>query len=120
MSFFLEISLKLMCLTKYTTLPGPDPGFSVGGAWTHSGGVWPPTWALFSENVCENKRIGSCRRTPPLDPPMLTKLLKLSSYFVGVLMDDKPRTINQCDVSAIIPLHGDGSKQTEMYYPSKA
>ena len=21
-----------MCLTKYTTLPGPDPGFSVGGS----------------------------------------------------------------------------------------
>ena len=52
---------------------GPDPGFSVGGAWTHFGGFWPPTWALFSENVCENERIGSCRgRAParPLDPPM--------------------------------------------------
>ena len=39
------------------------------------GGFWPPTWALFSENVCKNKRIGSCRgpctgTPPPLDPPM--------------------------------------------------
>ena len=37
------------------------------------GGVWPPTWALFSENVCENERIGSCRGragTQSLDPPM--------------------------------------------------
>ena len=25
------------------------------------GWVWPPMWALFSENVCENERIVSCR-----------------------------------------------------------
>ena len=25
------------------------------------GGFWPPTWALFSDNVCKNERIGSCR-----------------------------------------------------------
>ena len=47
------------------------------GAWTHFGRFWPPTWALFSENVCENERIGSCRgggvrrARPPLDPPMI-------------------------------------------------
>ena len=52
---------------------GPDPGFSIGGVDPFWGGVWPPTWAVFSENVCENERIGSCRgRAParPLDPPM--------------------------------------------------
>ena len=63
---------------------GPDPGFSVGGKWTHFGGFWPPTWALFSENVCENERIGSCRGRipvrPPLDPPM--PLQKLMTFVV--------------------------------------
>ena len=44
-----------------TFLPGLDPGFSVGGCGPILGGFWPPTWALFSENVCENERIGSCR-----------------------------------------------------------
>ena len=41
---------------------GADPGFPVGGAWTHfggGGGRGPLTWVLFSENVCENERIGS-------------------------------------------------------------
>ena len=33
------------------------------------GGFWPPTWALFSENVCENERIGSCRGESPVTPP---------------------------------------------------
>ena len=42
-------------------IPGPDPGFSVGGRGPILGGFWLPTWALFSENVCENERIGSCR-----------------------------------------------------------
>ena len=31
------------------------------GACTHWGGHGPPTWALFGENVCKNKRIGSHR-----------------------------------------------------------
>ena len=39
------------------------------------GGHGPPTWALFSKNVCKNKRIGShrgggVRPARPLDPPM--------------------------------------------------
>ena len=48
--------------------------FCRGGVDPFGGGVWPPTWALFSENVCENERIGSCRGAcaghAPLDPPM--------------------------------------------------
>ena len=37
-----------------------DPGLPVGGV--HPlGGRGPPTWALFSENVCKNERIGSHR-----------------------------------------------------------
>ena len=51
-----------------------DPGFLVGGAWTRYGGRGPPTWALFTENVCESERIGSrrggVRRARSLDPPM--------------------------------------------------
>ena len=39
-----------------------DPGFPVGG---HG----PPTWVLFGENVCENKRIGSHRGRTPGTPP---------------------------------------------------
>ena len=52
-----------------------DPGFPIGGAWTHYEGHGPLTWVLFSENACENKRIGSHRgwcapgMPPPLDPP---------------------------------------------------
>ena len=65
---------------KYT--PVADLGFPVGGGVDPLGGCGPPTWALFSENVCENKRIGShgggggsVHRAPgtaPLDPPMHT------------------------------------------------
>ena len=52
-----------------------DLGFPVGGAWTHWG-CGPPMWALLTENVCENERIGShregVRRARPLpDPPMV-------------------------------------------------
>ena len=39
------------------------------------GGRGPPTWALFTENVCENERVGfrrgGVRRARPLDPPMV-------------------------------------------------
>ena len=53
---------------------GPDPGFPVGGRGPILGGFWPRTWALFSENVWKNERIGSCRGCvcwhAPLDPPM--------------------------------------------------
>ena len=39
-----------------------DPGFPVGGGRAPiMRGHGPPTWALFSENVCENERIGSHR-----------------------------------------------------------
>ena len=48
-----------------------DPGFPVGGG-VHPLGRGPLKWALFSENVCENERIGSHRggACAPLDPPM--------------------------------------------------
>ena len=45
-----------------------DPGFSMGGVWTHWG-RGSAVRALFGENVCENERIGSrrgaCAGTPP-------------------------------------------------------
>ena len=54
--------------------------FSGGSRISHRGGMHPLggrgplTWALFSENVCENERIGShrgaCARHAPPDPPM--------------------------------------------------
>ena len=45
-----------------------DPGFPIGG---HApvGGHAPPTWALFSENVCENERIGFHGGRAPGTPP---------------------------------------------------
>ena len=45
---------------RYEHQSGPDPGFSIEGCGPILAGFWPPTWALFSENVCENERIGSC------------------------------------------------------------
>ena len=42
-------------------MSGADLGFPVGGAWTRFRGHGPPTQVLFSENVCENERIGSHR-----------------------------------------------------------
>ena len=33
------------------------------------GGSGPPTQALFTKNVCENERIGSCRGHVPGTPP---------------------------------------------------
>ena len=59
-------------LDENVHVSGLDPGFSVGGCGPILGGFCP-TWALFSENVFENKRIGSCRGRAlarPLDPPM--------------------------------------------------
>ena len=52
-----------------------DPGFPMGGRAPIRRGFGPPTRVLFSENVCENERIGSHRgwrvpSMPPLDPPM--------------------------------------------------
>ena len=52
-----------------------DPGFPVGrGDQAVGGGHQLPTQALFSENVCENKRIGSswgaCTGGAPLDQTM--------------------------------------------------
>ena len=44
-----------------------DPGFPVGGG-PISGGRGPPMWALFGENVGENKRIGSRRGVRPARP----------------------------------------------------
>ena len=64
----LHVQANSTAITENNT--GPDPGFSVGGGvdpfW---GGFLPPTWALFSENVCKNKRIGSCRGRAPARPP---------------------------------------------------
>ena len=50
-----------------------DPGFPEGGS-RPVGGRRPLMQALFSENVCENERIGSrgrgVARARPQDPPM--------------------------------------------------
>ena len=51
---------------------GPDPGFPVGGRGPIWGGGWPPMWALFSENGCENERIWSCRGVCTGTPPIIT------------------------------------------------
>ena len=59
-----------------------DPGFPVGGGRAPVRGRGPLMWALFSENVCKNERIGShrgacARHAPPPDLPM-----PLSSYLI--------------------------------------
>ena len=68
------------CVTD--TMQGRIQDFPSGGRGPILGGFWPPTWALFSENVCENKRIGSCRggmhQHAPLDPPMLCVTQQIS------------------------------------------
>ena len=83
-----RVSLQ-MCkiIPLYTTVPPQisgdifctstvvDPGFPVGGR-RPIGGRQPLTCTLFGENVCENKRNGSCwggtcAGGAPLDPPML-------------------------------------------------
>ena len=65
--------------TQRFTFSVADPGFPVGVC-APVRGCGPPMWALFSENVCENKRIGSHRGwrppgtphpPPPPHPPML-------------------------------------------------
>ena len=50
---------------------GDQGGARAPGAppWIRPWGFWPPTWALFSENVCENERIGSCRGACTGTPP---------------------------------------------------
>ena len=46
-----------------------DPGFPVGGGVHPLGGHGPLIRALFSENVCENERIGSHRGGRALGTP---------------------------------------------------
>ena len=65
---YIEYSIFEDIIDSYSVA---DPGFPIGGVWTHYGGVW----ALFTKNVCENERIGSRRGgmhwACPLDLPML-------------------------------------------------
>ena len=63
------LTFTAQCL-DHVSFPVADPGFPVGGACTHWGGMDLQTWVLFGENVCENERIGSqgvacARHAPP-------------------------------------------------------
>ena len=58
-------------------VPGPDPGFSVGGAWTHfgGGGGFGLQHGHFSVKMyAKMKELGpiggACAGTRPPDPPM--------------------------------------------------
>ena len=54
--------VPLTCAVCYAFMsPVADPGFPVGGRGPVTGGCGPPMWVLFTENVCENERIGSHR-----------------------------------------------------------
>ena len=67
-----------ICVSKFQKdrVSGAFPGFPVGAAWTvFWGGFGPPMGAVFGENVCENKRLGSRkggvhRKILYADPPM--------------------------------------------------
>ena len=54
-------SLNIRCayMRDINAYAGVDPGFPVGGVDLFWGGHGPQTQMLFSENVCENNRIGS-------------------------------------------------------------
>ena len=56
---------------KLYHLPVADPGFPVGGGRASIGGRGPLMRVLFSENVCENERIGFHRgwRVPGMPSP---------------------------------------------------
>ena len=51
-----------------------------GGVHPLVGGRGPPTWALFSENVCENERSGSHGGRAPGTPPRCANDVQLISY----------------------------------------
>ena len=51
------------------SFPVADPGFPIGGMWTHWG-HGPPMLVLFAKNVCKNKTIGFHRggHAPGMSP----------------------------------------------------
>ena len=65
----MPLILRMYKITKTNAVA--DPGYPVGGHGPVGGGHGPPTRALFSKNVWENKRIGShggggmCLARPP-------------------------------------------------------
>ena len=75
---------------------------SGGSSISHKGGVHPLggrgplTWALFGENVCENKRIGSnrgaCAGHAPPDPPMVKQYMKGTSYQISMISSGHVKT----------------------------
>ena len=77
------------------SFPVADPGFPIGGVHL-LGGCGPLMWALFGENVCKNKRIGSHRgwhapSTPPLRSANVSILLlsyKSSSQGTKICQND--------------------------------
>ena len=68
---------------------GPDPGFSVGGAWTHFGGGFGLQHGHFSVKMyAKTKELGpvggGVRRHAPLDPPM-THVIEIYSLIIKLL-----------------------------------
>ena len=65
-----------------------DPGFPVGeGRRPILGGEWrgPPTRALFTENVCENERIGYRSRGRPPENFVCRSANEINNVFVHLL-----------------------------------
>ena len=64
LSYIAKMSQDLSIITSRSpnnmNKPVADAGFPVGGC-APIRGHGPPMWVLFSENVCENERIGSHR-----------------------------------------------------------
>ena len=78
----LVITYDLYCNARVTnTARRPLPYIFSGGSRISCSGRGPPTWALFVENVCENKRIGSHRGCAPRTPPRSANDIELNFCF---------------------------------------
>ena len=65
----LPVEITILAVSKMLQCSVADPGFPIRGGVHPLGGRGPPTQVLFSENVCENERIGSHRGWHALGTP---------------------------------------------------
>ena len=92
-------------VTVVTTLMYPCSGGSRishwGGAEPLRGVPSPPMWALFSKNVCENERIGSCWGAPATPPRSANAMQWISKYKSVVALNNVGVVLHQKTTIAI-------------------